>query len=159
MSCFKVLDANSNIWVITFSLWDWVRFLFLPMSSTWFLCAGYCTDPGFCCFSQDCSFYSSGGAAVKEFTCQFRKCKRCRFDPSVQKFPWRRKWQHIPVIRAWKIPWTEEPGRLQSMRSRRVRHNWGHTHKNILMKLLGHCHPLHSLTLLLIRVSPYSQYN
>ena len=24
---------------------------------------------------------------------------------------------------AWKIPWTEEPGRLQSMRSPRVRHN------------------------------------
>ena len=24
---------------------------------------------------------------------------------------------------AWKIPWTEEPGRLQSMRSLRVRHN------------------------------------
>ena len=26
-------------------------------------------------------------------------------------------------ILAWKIPWTEEPGRLQSMRSHRVRHN------------------------------------
>ena len=25
---------------------------------------------------------------------------------------------------AWKIPWMEEPGRLQSMGSRRVRHNW-----------------------------------
>ena len=25
---------------------------------------------------------------------------------------------------AWKIPWTEEPGRLQSIGSRRVRHNW-----------------------------------
>ena len=24
---------------------------------------------------------------------------------------------------AWKIPWTEQPGRLQSMRSQRVRHN------------------------------------
>ena len=24
----------------------------------------------------------------------------------------------------WKIPWTEEPGRLQSMESRRVRHDW-----------------------------------
>ena len=24
---------------------------------------------------------------------------------------------------AWKIPWTEEPGRLQSMGSHRVRHN------------------------------------
>ena len=27
-------------------------------------------------------------------------------------------------IPAWKIPWTEEPGGLQSMGSRRVRHNW-----------------------------------
>ena len=25
---------------------------------------------------------------------------------------------------AWKIPWTEEPDRLQSMRSQRVRHNF-----------------------------------
>ena len=33
----------------------------------------------------------------------------------------------------WLIPWTEEPGRLQSMRSHRVEHNWStwlsmHTH-------------------------------
>ena len=26
-------------------------------------------------------------------------------------------------ILAWRIPWTEEPGRLQSMRLQRVRHN------------------------------------
>ena len=26
-------------------------------------------------------------------------------------------------ILAWKIPWTEEPGRLQSMELQRVRHN------------------------------------
>ena len=25
---------------------------------------------------------------------------------------------------AWKIPWTEKPGRLQSMESQRVRHDW-----------------------------------
>ena len=25
---------------------------------------------------------------------------------------------------AWKLPWTEEPGRLQSMGSQRVRHGW-----------------------------------
>ena len=33
---------------------------------------------------------------------------------------------------AWRIPWTEEPGRLQSMGSQRVRHNWSdwaHTHR------------------------------
>ena len=28
-------------------------------------------------------------------------------------------------ILAWRIPWTEEPGELQSMGSQRVRHDWG----------------------------------
>ena len=27
-------------------------------------------------------------------------------------------------ILAWRIPWTEEPGRFQSMGFQRVRHNW-----------------------------------
>ena len=31
-------------------------------------------------------------------------------------------------ILAWKIPGTEEPGGLQSMRSQRVAHDWDHTH-------------------------------
>ena len=30
-------------------------------------------------------------------------------------------------ILAWKIPWTEEPGGLQSMGAQRVRHKWAHT--------------------------------
>ena len=30
-------------------------------------------------------------------------------------------------ILAWRIPWTEEPGGLQSMESYRVRHDWGQT--------------------------------
>ena len=30
---------------------------------------------------------------------------------------------HSSVL-AWKFPWTEEPGRLQSMESQRVRHGW-----------------------------------
>ena len=28
------------------------------------------------------------------------------------------------VILAWRIPWTEDPGRLQSMGKQRVGHNW-----------------------------------
>ena len=31
-------------------------------------------------------------------------------------------------ILAWKIPWTEKPGRLQSMGSEKVEHEWAHTH-------------------------------
>ena len=36
-------------------------------------------------------------------------------------------------ILAWRIPWTEEPGRLQSMESQRVGHNWATslTHWNL----------------------------
>ena len=30
---------------------------------------------------------------------------------------------HSSIV-AWRIPWTEEPGRLQSMESQRVRHDW-----------------------------------
>ena len=34
-------------------------------------------------------------------------------------------------ILAWKIPWTEEPGRLQSSGLQRVGHDWAHTHLGI----------------------------
>ena len=34
-------------------------------------------------------------------------------------------------ILAWKIPWTEEPGRLQSMGSQRVRHDWAQTYTHM----------------------------
>ena len=34
-------------------------------------------------------------------------------------------------ILAWKIPWTEEPGGLQSTESQRVSHNWATEHTHI----------------------------
>ena len=40
-------------------------------------------------------------------------------------------------ILAWKIPWTEEPGRLQSMGSQRVGHYWAtslHCHFGLVVK-------------------------
>ena len=37
-------------------------------------------------------------------------------------------------IPAWKIPWTEEPGGLQSMGPQRVRHNWATEHKSLMIK-------------------------
>ena len=36
------------------------------------------------------------------------------YKPAVSK--WRRKWQPTPVFFAWRIPWTQEPGGLESMR-------------------------------------------
>ena len=39
------------------------------------------------------------------------------FDPWVGKIPWRREMVTHSSILAWEIPWTEEPGGLQSMGS------------------------------------------
>ena len=38
--------------------------------------------------------------------------------------PQRKAWQPIPIFLPGESPWTELPGRLQSMGSQRVRHNW-----------------------------------
>ena len=49
-------------------------------------------------------------------------------------------------ILAWRIPWTEEPGRLQSMGSQRVRHNWVVFSITRFFSFLYHCsypHPHH----------------
>ena len=40
---------------------------------------------------------------------------------------------HSSII-AWKIPWTEEPGRLQSMGLQRVGHDWA---TSLLFKMIG----------------------
>ena len=43
-----------------------------------------------------------------------------QLDPWVAKVPWRRKWKPHPNNLAWEIPWTEEPGGLQSMGSQEL---------------------------------------
>ena len=44
-------------------------------------------------------------------------------------------------ILAWEIPWTEEPGGLQSMGSQRVRHDLA-TKTTITLSILAHEKPL-----------------
>ena len=63
---------------------------------------------------------------MKNPACQFRRHKRCGFDPWVRKIPWRRKWQPIPVFLPGKFSGPKEPGGLQSMGSQRVRHDREH---------------------------------
>ena len=49
-------------------------------------------------------------------------------ENQVQSLAWEdlleKKMATHSSIRAWKIPWMKEPGRLQSMGSQRVGHNW-----------------------------------
>ena len=48
----------------------------------------------------------------QESACQFR---RCRFNPWVREDPLEEVMATHSSILAWKVPWTEESGRLQSM--------------------------------------------
>ena len=79
---------------------------------------------------------------VKESTCQCSKHKRCRFDLWGREDPLEKEMASQSSILDWKIPWTEEPGRLQSMGSQRVEHVWltEHTNSNILFCPNLHIH-------------------
>ena len=46
---------------------------------------------------------------------QSREGRRCWFNPWVRKIPLEEGMETHSCILAWKIPWTEEPGELQSI--------------------------------------------
>ena len=74
-----------------------------------------------------------GSTNGEEPSCQCRRHKTHGSHPWVRKIPWRRAWQPTPALDS--MPWTEEPGRLQSIRSQRIR-----------LKLLSLCARMHAHT-------------
>ena len=49
--------------------------------------------------------------------------REIRVQPLGQEDPLEKAMAIHSSILAWEIPWTEEPGELQSMRSQRIRHD------------------------------------
>ena len=45
------------------------------------------------------------------------------FDPWIGKIPWKTAWKPTSVNLAWRIPWTEEAGGLQSKGLQKVGHD------------------------------------
>ena len=59
--------------------------------------------------------------------------------PKGRKIPLEKGMATHSSILAWRIPWTEEPGGLQSIGSQRVRHDWSdweHTHKSSVVRIM-----------------------
>ena len=68
--------------------------------------------------------------SAKESTCNAGATGDVGSIPGLWKSPGEGKGYPSGIL-SWKIPWTEEPDRLQSLRSQRVGHNWSnlaHTH-------------------------------
>ena len=76
--------------------------------------------PGLISFRMDgwISLQSKGLSRVFSTTIQKHQFFSVQFSLSEKAMA-----PHSSTL-AWKIPWTEEPGKLQSMWSRRVRHDW-----------------------------------
>ena len=66
------------------------------------------------------SSFKFKASLVAQMVKNLPECGRPVFDPWVGKIPGERN--SYPL--AWRILWTEKPGRLQSVGSQRVRHNW-----------------------------------
>ena len=78
-------------------------------------------------------FGFTDGTSRKEHACQCGRHMQRGFDSWVGEDPLEEDMEIHSSILAWKIPSTEEPGRLQSMGSQRVEHNWS--------DLASHQHP------------------
>ena len=58
----------------------------------------------------------------KESTCNTGDARDAGSNPGLGKSPGGGMATHSSIL-AWRIPWTEEPGRQQSIGSQRVGHN------------------------------------
>ena len=75
-----------------------------------------------------CTFFIIGyGVTRASLVAQTVKCLPAMWETRVQFLGWEDPLEKEMAIHsstlAWKIPWTEEPDRLQSMGSQRVGHN------------------------------------
>ena len=64
-----------------------------------------------------------GGASGKELVCQ-QETQELPVWPLGWEDPLEEERATHSRIRAWRIPWTEEPGRLQSIGLQKVGHDW-----------------------------------
>ena len=69
-----------------------------------------------------------GGANGKESAPQCRRHNRSKFHVWVAKIPLEEGMATHSNILAQRIPWTEEPGGLQSIGLQRIRHDWNDLH-------------------------------
>ena len=73
-----------------------------------------------------CEFGLPRWGSGKEPTCQYRRRRRCGFDPWVGKIPWRRKWQSPPVLL---------PGEFHGQRNLAGYSSWGRKRSDTAVQL------------------------
>ena len=88
-----------------------------------------------------------GGTSGKDPACLCRRHERQVWPPELGRSPGGGHGNPLHIL-AWRIPWTEKPGRLQSIGVQRVRHDWSdyahtHTHEETDSFVVFHYATLH----------------
>ena len=78
-----------------------------------------------CCCITNLGF--PGSSVGKEPTCNVRDTGDAGSVPGSRRSSGGGHETYFNIL-AWRIPWTEEPGRLQSIGSQKVEHDWSHMH-------------------------------
>ena len=82
------------------------------------------------CFAKDynqasiSALLSCGASLVTQMVKNLFAIQDIQAWSLAQEDPMEKRMTTHSSILAWRIPWTEKPGRLQSMGSQRVRHDW-----------------------------------
>ena len=72
-----------------------------------------------------------GSTVVKNLPANIGDTRDAGLIPGSGRYPGVRNGKPLQCILARKIPWTEWPGGLQSMRSQRIRHDWASMHAKV----------------------------
>ena len=96
------------------------------MAVRWWCCSEFCHKV--CLVHLWCIFISLLLPPFTSLVAQTVKCLSTMWQTQIRSLGWQDLLEKEMAIHsstiAWKIPWTEESGRLQSMGSQRVRHDW-----------------------------------
>ena len=77
------------------------------------------------------------------------QCRRHGFSPGLRRSPAEGLATHSSIL-SWAIPWTEEPGMLQFIRSQRIGHDWSDWAWNTFLPTSLNCFvPLQRLSLII----------
>ena len=87
----------------------------------------------------NCRLDFPGGSVVKNPPAN-QETQETWFRSLDQEDPPREGMATHSNILTWQVPWTEEPGGLQSMRLQRVGHNWAHPHARAHTHTQTHTH-------------------
>ena len=96
-----------------------------------------------------------GGSVGKESAYKAGDAGDMGSVPGLGRFPGVEHCTHSRVL-AWKVPWMEEPGRLQSMGSQRMRHDLVTKQQQLLTRLISRHLPSDYMILKVISVQACS---